>query len=101
MGTVSRICGIQQELWPADSLARLGGGVGRFFWPAALGGEGRAGEGRGGEGRGREGSGALWWGMVGEGEAGKTGPAPWAVLRSRPRSLAAAVEPFQRRVQRL
>lgn len=33
-----------------------------------------------------------WWG---EGEAGKTGPAPWAVPESRPRSLAAAVERFR------
>lgn len=39
-------------LWPADCLARLGGGVGRFFWLAALGEEGR----------GREGCGAVWWG---------------------------------------
>ena len=54
-------------LWPADCLARLGGGVGRFFWLAAE----------------------------------EAGPVPWAVLRSRPRSLAAAVERFQRRVQRL
>lgn len=78
-------------MWPADCLARLRGGVGRFFWLAALGEEGRGREGRAGE----------WRCVVGEGEAGEAGPAPWAVLRSRPRSLAAVVERFQRRVQRL
>lgn len=80
-------------LWPADCLARLGGGVGRFFWLAALGEEGR--------GRGRQGKGGECRCVVGEGEAEEAGPVPWAVLRSRPRSLAAAVERFQRRVQRL
>ena len=47
------------------------------------------------------GKGGEWCSVVGEGEARETGPAPWAVLRSGPRSLAAAVERFQRRVQRL
>lgn len=62
-----------------------GGSSGRLPW------EGRGGPGKGGE----------WRSVVGEGEARETGPAPWAVLKSRPRSLAAAVERFQRRVQRL
>lgn len=44
----------------------------------------------------QEGSGST---VVGEGEAGETGPAPWAVLKSRPGSLAILVERFQRRVQ--
>lgn len=64
-------------MWPACYLARLGGGWGSSEPPL-------------------EASGGP---VVGEGEAGETGPAPWAVLESRPRSLAVWAARFQRRVQ--
>lgn len=44
----------------------------------------------------QDGSGST---VVGEGEAGETALASWAVLKSRPRRLANLAERFQRRVQ--